>query len=402
MPILLQFDTCLGVGSTGRIAEIIGDLARNAGWHTYMCHGSRFVRSSSMKSIQVGNKLDEYRHYIVSSVFDRHGLGSCKPTRDLIKQIDQINPDIVQIHNIHGYYANYKILFEYLANRGIPTVITMHDFLLMTGHCAYINKSCSKWETGCGHCSRLGEYPASVFDRTKKNWALKKNLFDAFDRDKLVIVPVSYWLEGFAKRSLLGECQFNVIQNGVDTTVFLPYQGEHSKLWKCIDWNKYTIITVADRWTDANGFNDIIALSQLLPDDMQIVIVGLNEQQLQDLPEKIVGIGHTDNVQQLVELYTSADVLFNSSTEVTFGLVTAEAMACGTPAIVLKNTAGEEIIDGDTGYSIDNITEIPALVRIFREGTGKYKLKCRKRIVDEFDSVSQYSKYIELYKSLLK
>ena len=386
MPKLVQFDTCLGTGSTGKIAEIIGILAKNAGWQTYMCHGSRFAKSSSMVTFQVGNKLEEYKHFLISRMLDCHGLGSSKPTRDIVEKIENIRPDVVHIHNIHGYYLNIQILFDYLK----------------TGHCAYINKSCGKWETGCGHCPRLGEYPAAVFDHTRKNWALKKELFDAFEKDELVIVPVSYWLERFAKRSLLSECRFQVIQNGVDTRFFQPYQGEHSELWKKIDWNKHTIITVADRWTDANGFNDIISFSQLLPDDMQIVMVGPNEQQLQGLPKKIVGIGHTDNVQQLVELYTSADVLFNSSTEVTFGLVTAEAMACGTPAIVFKNTAGEEIIDTETGYAINSIEEIPKLVYACREKSESYKLKCRNRIVEHFDSTKQYAKYILLYNNLLE
>ena len=402
MPTLLQLDTCLGVGSTGRIAEMIGELARNVGWRTYMAHGSRFVNSSSMTSIQMGGMLDEYGHYFASRVFDCHGLGSCKPTRDLIGQIEQIKPDVVQIHNIHGYYANYKLLFKYLAEKSIPTVITMHDFWLMTGHCAYIHKSCGKWKSGCGHCPRLGEYPASLLDRTQKNWVLKKQLFEAFDGDKLVLVPVSHWLESYARQSLLKDCRFQLIQNCVDTSVFQPYKGEHSDLWKRIDWSKYTIITVADRWTEANGFNEILELNKLLRDDMQLVMVGLDERQLQGLPDSIVGIGHTDNVRQLIELYSSADVLFNASTEVTFGLVTAEAMACGTPAIVFKNTAGEEIVNAETGFAIFDIKEIPELVHKCRENAASYKVDCRKRIVEEFDSISQYSKYIELYKSLLK
>lgn len=402
MPKLFQINSTLGRGSTGRIADIIAKQARNVGWVCYMAHGPRFVENSEMLSYQVSGKKDELFHYLQSRVFDRHGLGSCAATKHLIEQIEEIQPDVVQIHNIHGYYVNYKLLFNYLAEKGIPTVMTMHDFWLMTGHCAYINKSCGKWETGCGHCPRLGEYPAAVFDHTKKNWALKKELFGAFEKDRLVMVPVSYWLEGFAKRSLLAECQFHVIQNGVDTKVFQPYQGEHSELWRKINWNKYTIISVADRWTDANGFNDIIALSRLLPADMQIVMVGLNEQQMQGLPAKIVGIGHTNNVQQLVELYTSADVLFNSSTEVTFGLVTTEAMACGTPAIVIKGTAGDEIIDSETGYATNRIEEIPELVYACRQKADFYKLKCRNRIVEHFDSAKQYAKYIELYNDILK
>jgi glycosyltransferase involved in cell wall biosynthesis len=402
MPKLFQINTTIGRGSTGRIAELISSQARKAGWECYIAHGPRYMGNSEMLSYKVSGNFDELRHFFLSRVFDRHGLGSCSATNKLIERIEEVQPNVVQIHNIHGYYANYKLLFQYLAKKGIPTVMTMHDFWLMTGHCAYINKSCSKWETNCGHCPRLGEYPASVFDRTKKNWTLKKELFDAFDKDKLVLVPVSYWLERFVKQSLLSECQTYVIQNGINTKVFQPYRGEHSELWRKVDWSKYTIISVADRWTEANGFNDIVQLSQMLSEDMQIVMVGLNEQQLQNLPEKIVGIGHTDNVQQLVELYTSADVLFNSSTEVTFGLVTAEAMACGTPAIVFKDTAGEEIIDGETGYAIERIEEISNLVYACREKSDAYKDSCRKRIVECFDSEKQYSKYIELYDDILK
>ena len=402
MPKLLQLDTCLGVGSTGRIAEIIGDLARQAGWHTFMGHGSRFIGSSSMMSIQVGNKLDEYRHYFTSRIFDRHGLGSSSATHKFIERIEEIKPDVVHIHNIHGYYANYKLLFQYLSEKGIPTVMTMHDFWLMTGHCAYINQRCSKWEIGCGHCPRLGEYPASTFDRTHQNWELKKGLLGSFDKDKLILVPVSYWLEGYVRQSYLSNFTLFTIPNGVNTNVIQPYQGEHSETWKKIDWTKHTVITVADRWTDANGYDEIIRLSRILPDDIQVVMVGLDGRQLKNLPKRIVGVGHTNNVQQLVELYTSADVLFNPSTEVTFGLVTAEAMACGTPAIVFKNTAGEEIIDEDTGYAIDRLEEIPKRVYECRENAIAFKVKCRNRIVNSFDSIKQYSKYIGLYYRLLR
>ena len=402
MPILFQINSALGKGSTGHIAEIIATQARNVGWSCYIAHGPRFVGHSEMLSYQVSDKSEEFCHFIQSRLFDRHGLGSCSATKRLICQIESIKPDVVHIHNIHGYYANYKLLFKYLAEKKIPTVMTMHDFWLMTGHCAYINKSCDKWRTGCGNCPRLSEYPSSMMDRSRKNWELKKELFGSFDKDKLVIVPVSYWLDGFAKQSLLGDCKLSVIQNGVDTSLFQPCGGGHSDLYKSIDWKKHTIITVADRWTEANGFNVIIKLSSMLPDDMQMLMVGLNDQQMQGLPEKIFGISHTDNVNQLIELYTAADVLFNASTEVTFGLVTAEAMSCGTPAIVFKNTAGEEIVDSQTGYVIDKVDEIPDLVYKFRKDADNLKVGCRKRIIENFDSVTQYSKYIDLYNSMLK
>lgn len=402
MPNLLQINSALGRGSTGRISEQIASLAKQKGWSCVIAHGSRFTRDSEISSFQISTKIEELFHYMVSRVLDSHGLVSLRATKRLIRHIEKIKPDVVHIHNIHGYYANYKLLFEFLVEKGIPTVFTMHDFWLMTGHCAYINKSCSKWETGCGKCPRLKEYPASFFDCSHRNWVLKKKLFDSFDKDKLVIVPVSYWLEGFTKKSLLRNSKIHTIQNGINTNIFHPYEGKHSELYNSIDWNKYTIITVADRWTEANGFKEIITLSGIIPDNMQILMVGLSNKQMQCVPGNIVGISHLDNVNQLIELYTKADVLFNASREVTFGLVTAEAMACGTPAIVIKNTAGEEIINEATGFVIDNLYEIPKIVYKCREKSNEYKVSCRKRIVENYDSISQFAKYIELYNSILR
>lgn len=402
MPTLLQVNSTVGRGSTGRIAEIIATLAKNKGWKSYIAHGARFVGESNSTLYQVSGKLSEIIHFLYTRFFDRHGLGSLLSTKRLIREINRINPDIVHIHNIHGYYVNYKVLLRYLAKTGIPTVITLHDFWLITGHCAYINPSCEKWKKGCVQCPRLREYPSSYIDASKRNWILKKKLFDSFDISKLVVVPVSNWLKEYVDNSLLRGCHIQTIQNGIDTNLYKPILIGNQDEYDRIDRNKYTILTVADRWTDANGFGEIIELSRILPNDMQIIMVGLNSQQLLDLPPNIIGICHTNNVEQLIILYSSADVLFNASKEVTFGLVTAEAMSCGTPAIVYRGTAGEEIVNEHTGFVIDDISQIPTIVYQCRERKEYYKINCRSRIVEQFDSIKQYSKYIELYMRIIE
>ena len=401
MPRLLQINTTQGRGSTGKIAEKIASLAIAGGWDCYLAHGPRFVGDTCMESIQVSSAIDEKVHFAASRLFDMHGLGSCASTRKFIDCIDEIKPDIVHLHNLHGYYLNYRLLLEHLSGKGYPTVITMHDFWLMTGHCAYINKSCGKWENGCGNCPRLGEYPAAILDRSRKNWELKNKLFSSFSSDKLVLVPVSDWLASYVRRSLLGSRDIFTIANGVDTGLFRPYEGQHSDLYKSIDWNRYTVLAVADRWTEANGFYTITEWAGNLPSDMQLILVGLNQKQMQGLPERVIGIGHIGSVNELVELYSAADALLNVSTEVTFGLVTAEAMACGTPAIVFKNTAGEDIIDDNTGFSVDSLDQVPELVYKCRKEAAHYSGSCRCRIMDQFEANHQYSKYLALYSSLL-
>lgn len=400
MPTLLQVNTTVGRGSTGRIAEIIASLAKSNSWSCYIAHGSRYVGTSNSSRYQVSNKIHEVFHFFYTRFFDKHGLGSSWPTKRFIKEIKKIKPDVVHIHNLHGYYINYRLLLQYLAKAGIPTVMTMHDFWLITGHCAYINSSCSKWAIGCGQCPRLNDYPSAYMDSSRKNWELKKILFEDFDKSKLVIVPVSSWLKGYVDNSLLKCCNILTIHNGIDTNKY-KYNINRLSEYDTIDWQKYTILSVADRWTNTNGYSDIIKLSSILPSDMQIIMVGLNSQQLHQLPNNVIGIVHTQDVEQLISLYSSADVLFNASKEVTFGLVTAEAMACGTPAIVYKNTAGEEIVDENTGFVIDEISQIPDIVYKCKQLSETFKINCRTRIVEQFNSTKQYSKYIELYKSLI-
>ena len=397
MPKLLQINSVVNTGSTGRIAEQLGILAISQGWESYIAYG-REARESQSRLIKIGSKWDVNFHAIGSILTGRHGLFSKNATKRLLKQVDIIQPDVVHLHNVHGYYINVPMLLKYLRQKHIPTVITMHDFWLMTGHCAYINKSCDRWKTGCGNCPRLDQYPASKIDCSARNWQLKASLF--IDMPNVTLVPVSYWLGRYVAESLLKNVKQNVIYNGIDTNVFKPFDGEASV--KGVDWSKFTIMTIATRWTEANGYQDVIKLSSILPDNCQIVMVGLDEQQMSNLPKNVIGFWKTESFTQLQELYTKSNVIFNPNREVTFGLVTAEAMACGTPAIVLRDTAGEELVDKQTGYVIDSVEEVPELITTINQVDKNVMSKaCRDRVIELFNAEKQYQKYIDLYNAVI-
>ena len=397
MSTLLQINSVVNTGSTGRIAEQLGVLAISQGWESYIAYG-REARESQSRLIKIGSKWDVNFHAIGSILTDRHGLFSRYATKRFLQQVDIIQPDVVHLHNLHGYYINVPMLLRYLKQKNIPTVITMHDFWLMTGHCAYINQSCDRWKTGCGNCSRLNQYPAAKFDNTKANWKWKASLF--VDMPNVTLVPVSYWLGRYVDESLLKNVKQNVIYNGIDTNVFKPFDGEASV--KGVDWSKFTIMAIATRWTEANGYQDVMKLSSILPDNCQIVMVGLDEQQMTNLPKNIIGFRKTESFTQLQELYTKSDVIFNPNREVTFGLVTAEAMACGTPAIVLRDTAGEELVDEQTGYVIDSVEEVPELISTINQVDKNFMSKaCRDRVRELFNAEKQFQKYIDLYKAVI-
>lgn len=397
MPKLFHINSVVNTGSTGRIAEQLGQLAMSQGWESYIAYG-REARESKSQLIRIGSSVGVNIHALASKCLDCHGLCSKTATRSFLKQLDEIKPDVVHLHNIHGYYINYPMLLRYLKEHNIPTIITMHDFWLMTGHCAYINKGCDRWKTGCGNCPRLDQYPASKIDCSARNWQLKASLF--IDMPNVTLVPVSYWLGRYVAESLLKNVKQNVIYNGIDTSVFKPFDGEASV--KGVDWSKFTIITIATRWTEANGYQDVMKLSSILPDNCQIVMVGLDEQQMSSLPKNIIGFRKTESFTQLQELYTKSDVIFNPNREVTFGLVTAEAMACGTPAIVLRDTAGEEIVDEQTGYVIDSVEEVPELITTINQVDKNVMSKaCRDRVTELFNAEKQFQKYIDLYNRII-
>lgn len=122
-------------------------LAESNGWESYIAYGRR-NNNSKNKPIRVGNDFDIKVHGLLTRVFDNHSFGfsSKKATKEFIKEIDEIRPDIIHLHNIHGYYINSKVLFEYLSKLNIPIVWTFHDCWSFTGHCAHFDYiGCEKW-----------------------------------------------------------------------------------------------------------------------------------------------------------------------------------------------------------------------------------------------------------------
>lgn len=399
---LLQINSVVNSGSTGRIAEEIGQVTMKNGWKSYIAY-ARNERTSESKTIKIGNDWDIKWHGLQTRLFDRHGLASEKATKKLVEKIKEIQPDIIHLHNLHGYYLNIEILFHYLATANIPIVWTLHDCWPMTGHCAYFSFiGCDKWKTQCEHCPQKKGYPASyLMDRSYQNYRLKKGLFTSVS--KMTLVPVSNWLTTIVKDSFLKDYPVKTIYNGVDTKVFSPQAtDEIQKKYKIGD--KFVLLGVASVWSERKGFKDFIRLSQLLNDDEMIILVGLTNQQINSLPPNILGICRTENVHQLAELYSLADVVCNLSVEETFGLTIIEGFACGTPGIVYNCTASPELITPETGFIVEqgDLADIRKTIDIVKsKGKAFYSAACRERAVKMFNKNDRYAEYIQLYEQML-
>ena len=393
---LVQINASCNWDAPGRIAEQIGITAKQNGWDVYFVHGARYVQESQLKTIQTQNLNSEFFHYAYNSLFKgEQGLGSVIATRKLVGRLKEINPDIVHIHNIHGYYLNYPILFNYLKEANIPIVWTLHDCWPFTGHCVFFDLvNCDRWKTGCHNCPQIKSYPHSLFFDTSQNeFERKKSLFCSIQ--KMVIVPVSDWLGEMVRESFLGHFPNRVIHNGIDLTVFKPNPSKDSG-------GKYRILGVASGWGNRKGMSDFIKLRELLDDGCEITMVGLTEKEAKSIPDTIVKMRRTSNLEELVSLYSSADVYVNATYSDNFPTTNLEALACGTPVITYQTGGSPEAVDEETGIVVPyrDIKKLAEAITTMRANPKSSKA-CRKRAEDCFNKDKCFEEYIRIYEQLL-
>ena len=395
MPKLLIINVTCNQGSTGKIAEQVGVMMKDCGWDVYYAHGARRVNQSRLKTIPFSSVKDEYLHALKSLLFDADGLGSKQATRRLVKIIQEIKPDIIHLHNIHGYYLNYKILFGYLNTTNIKIVMTLHDCWLFTGHCVhFVTVNCMRWKTGCFACPlRYAGYKKSLIDRSAKNYVLKK-AYIAGNRN-LTLVPVSNWLGRLLKESFYKQHDIKVIQNGVDVNVFRPFQPSYC--------SQFRIIGVSNVWSKDKGLYDIFELRKYLDiNQYRITLVGLSKGQIENLPAGISGIERANNQGELAHLYANADVLINPTYADTFPTVNLEALACGTPVVTYKTGGSPESLSVDTGVILEqgDVKGMAHAIEKMRNRPLSSK-KCRDRILQMFNKDVRFQGYKELFERLL-
>ena len=374
----------------------IQEEASKEGWEAYSFYGRG--KPANDKCIKIGNKFDVLFHVLVTRLFDLHGYASKRATKKMIKQIKSIDPDVIQLHNLHGYYLNINMLFKYLKTCNKKIVWTLHDCWAFTGHCTHFTyPECNKWKNEeCSKCPRKWEYPASLLmDNSSRVIKKKKQLFTNID--KLIIVTPSEWLKNLVNQSFLKDYKLKVINNGIDLTIFKPTNTIDVKRKYNIPADKKIILGVASIWSPNKGLNEFLQLSkQINEKDFCIVLVGLNKKQIEKLPSNVIGLSRIENLEELANLYTCANVLFNPSKEESFSLVTVEAMACGTPVIGYNNSAIKEF---------DRLKTCRTLNLSDNNRFNKIITSCKQnndvdKNINKFSIKSVIKEYMNLYKNL--
>ena len=385
---ILQINSVCGVGSTGRIATDLYKVLEEQGHVCKIAYGSG-PAPEDIDSIKIGSNLDNYMHVFKTRVFDKHGFGSISATKKFIEDVKKYDPDIIHLHNIHGYYINIEILFNYLKEANKPVIWTLHDCWPFTGHCAYFDYvGCDKWENGCEKCPQKQAYPASnVIDNSKLNYEKKKELFTSVKN--MTIVTPSKWLANLVKKSFLSQYPVDVINNGIDLNVFKPTESNFRVKHNLED--KFIVLGVASVWEERKGLKYFVELSERLSEDYKIVIVGVNEKQKKELPQNILAITRTNNVKELAEIYTAADVFVNPTLEDNFPTTNLEALACGTPIITFNTGGSIECVNENCGVVIKQ-NNIDELYQTIIELKKDWNIE-----VNRYDKKYKYNEYLYLY-----
>ncbi len=360
---LLIINSLCDSKSTGSICLSIAKQYRDLGFDVAIAYGrSGVTKEDGICKIRIGSKFDVFLHTLKSRLFDMAGFGSVQSTRRFIKWAETFNPDIVWIHNLHGYYINVALLFDWIKSRPQMQIKwTLHDCWSFTGHCTHFECiQCEKWKSGCHDCQQVRNYPKSLFiDRSKLNYKRKKEAFTSVS-DMTIITP-SIWLRNLVSQSFLKDYSIEVVNNKIDRNVFFPRERNYFK--KNYDLNNRIIILgVASDWDEKKGLEDFIKLSCLLSNEYQIVLVGLTDKQLNQIPRNIIGIKRTNSADELAEIYSSSDLFLNLTYQDTYPTVNLEAQACGTPCITYRTGGSPESVPAQNVVSQGDLVGVLDLI----------------------------------------
>ena len=386
---VLQINTVCKSGSTGKIAYDIHTSLLEDGHESAICYG-RGPIIDEPNIYKFGSELGWKVHALITRISGITGMASNWSTSKLLKYIKEYRPDVVHLHNIHGYYVNAYRLLNYLKKNKIKTVITLHDDWLFTGRCAgyYL---CDKWKQKCGDCKKLSEYPKSIFiDASSFQYRIKGRCFDKFEN--IEIVCPSNWLANRVKQSFVGHININVIHNGIDTeNNFYPRKFTNLKEKHNLT-NEKIILAVTPNFSDERkGGKYVLELAKMLEqeENIKIIIIGVNEK-IDELPTNVIIMPRIEDQKELAQYYSMADIFIITSRCENFPTVCLEALACGT-RIVGFDVGGVKETDPNGSYvefgDVKNMKE-----HILKDISLERKINKEK-----FSKYSMYKEYKRLY-----
>lgn len=401
---ILQINAVYGQGSTGTIVRDIEHLCFESGIECYVASPDPKVREAKHGYV-IGNTLDHKLHALLSRIHGKQAYFSHIPTRNLLMWMDEIKPDIVHLHNLHSNYIHLTMLLQYLAEKDIRTIITLHDCWFYTGGCFhYTADGCKGWLDNCGVCPNGKGDPIGILGKhTSRTLADRKKYLLAIPR--LIVTGVSDWISGEARRTFLSKSNIVTVHNGVNMQIFKPTKSDFRKRLGLE--GKYVILGPASKWLLPVNKGVLTDFTKLMQSDEILLLFGVCSEAQKEyisslgLGDKIVSYGFTRDRKELAQLYTMADVFANTTREDSLSLVNVEAQACGTPVVTFDQTGPKETVDGVCSLHVQTgnaVAMYNAVSKARANTTEDTSDGCRRFIEDVFEVKDNYNKFISIYK----
>ena len=393
---ILQINCVYNTGSTGKLVNEIRNYLISKQIPNAIFYGNG-EKSQEKGVIKFGYKWGVRIHVRQARYFGMQYNHSNFATNKLLRKVKSYNPDVVHLHCLNGYWINIYRLLNYLKKKKIKTVLTLHAEFMHTGNCAHAEE-CEKWKTGCGQCPRLREATGSyLFDRTHLAWKKMNEAFKGFG-ENIILVSVSDWLKERARLSpIMDGLKHITIQNGVDTKIFSYKENAKEKYKKYLD-KKLIIHVTPDFNNKIKGGKYVLELAKHMP-EFNFLIVGYRGDY--DLPKNVYTISHTNNQQELAELYSIACCTLLTSKRETFSMVVAESLCCGTPVCAFE-AGGPETIAIKEYCDFAPYGNIDILKEKIEKTTEKVydKKEISITAMKKYDSTLMCKQYLQIYNKM--
>ena len=327
--------------------------------------------------------------------------------RKLIRNLPD-DTDVLHIHSLHGATGYADIAALPALSRRFPCVMYLKDMWLFTGHCGN-SIGCERWRHGCGKCPDLTLFPPITRDATRWNWRRKRLLMGRIA--SMHLAAPSQWLADRIKASgFLSRCPTKVIPNGIDLRVFGP--GDRRTARKALGLPPNGVVVMLGAKDLSSPFkaigHAITAINGLGRGSITALVVGEDARQVSErLAPPVVTLAYRKKATDMAMCYQAADVLLMPSLGETFGLVAAEAMACGC-AVLAYATGGLPEVIGDDGAGvlvptgdIDALTKTLAELVRDRARIATLGSKAAKRAKRCFSVRLQAERFLDLYREAI-
>lgn len=331
----------------------------------------------------------------LKKLFGKHQFVATLTTLNILRYLRKIDPSVVHIHNIHHLTLNYVILYRYLVKNRIGLAVTLHDMWPITGGCYHFSDiGCDGYLRECINCPKLPELLDCLPGATASNYRFKKRCYENL---RVKFVAVSDWVYGELQKTYLKDFDVTVIKNPLNSIYGI--KNERNYFSSNSDLNgKKIILGVSNYWTDDKGLEDFYKLSDMLENQYCIVLIGTPPLKPIKKPNLIFW-GKVKNKEEMCAAYNSADVFVHLSRAETFGMVIAEAAACGTVPIGYDTTGISEVVKLCGGVSVApyNIEGVCFAVRDICTGNKRIAAEQSDAIKNLFSTETMNKKYLEVY-----